>query len=92
MRSLWLLLVVMGCAEPKAPEPPARGMCHDGAMLGGQEVACTTACVRNEKGPACVALAEAKEADRCGLVACGDGCSCASDPPNACICPKLGPP
>jgi hypothetical protein len=90
--SLALFVLVGACGQPKTPTPPAAGFCNDGAMLGGQEISCNTACVRDDKGPRCVAVAEAPQKEACGIVACGDGCSCASDPPNACICPKLGPP
>lgn len=100
MRAITLSLVtllslgVVGCTEAKAPTPPppTSGLCHDGALLGGKEVDCKTACVRDDKGLACVALAEADQKEACGLVSCGTGCSCSSDTPNSCICPKLGAP
>ncbi len=86
--------LAVACTEAKAPSPPppTHGVCYDGALLGGKEVPCTTACIRKDKDLACVALAEADQKEACGTITCGAGCSCSSEAPNSCICPQLGPP
>jgi hypothetical protein len=71
-------------------------MCDDGALIGKASeegrVSCDRgrACILGEKGPKCVAEAQAELREPCGVISCGGGCSCASPANNECLCPVLG--
>jgi hypothetical protein len=91
MRTLVVALMALACSKPPAtPPPPTAGECNNGAMLETKRVSCAPShsCVLAEGGPQCVdAIASA---DKCGMITCGDGCSCAGE--HECMCPKIGPP
>jgi hypothetical protein len=99
----WALLVPLAmlaaCATTTPttaanPPPPSDGTCDDGALLGkaseNGRVACAKGrvCVSTDKGPTCVAEHAAGE-EACGLLSCGEGCSCASAANSECLCPRF---
>jgi hypothetical protein len=91
---LALVLATAACAKPAATPPqPITGACDDGVLLGeSAAVPCARghACRLDEDGPTCVASAEGAEA--CGMIACGEGCTCSSVEESECMCARLGPP
>jgi hypothetical protein len=92
-------LTIGACGGPppaEAPRPATAGACDDGALIGkaseAGRISCDKgrACVLGEKGPKCVAEAEADLREPCGMISCGTGCSCSSAASHECLCPLLG--